>query len=98
MRAVGGNIELDIADARTDTDETCSALITLETVSQIKTDGEIADVLSMEAASADVWTLDISEDGMKLIVEWNDWEPRRQFVRCYEIAAKKVRVSIASSG
>lgn len=48
----------------------------------------------MEAHDAEVLTLKLNANGMLLVLEWNDWEPHRQFVRTYDIQANAVTVAI----
>jgi hypothetical protein len=67
----------------------------LENITLCEVDGEAVENLAMEASDGEVFTLDIREDGIELIVEWNEWSPaRRQFVRAYNVHASSVRVEI----
>ena len=64
----------------------------LENITLCEVDGEVVENLAMEASDGEVLTLDIHEHGIKLIVEWNEWTPRRQFVRTYDVQADSVGV------
>jgi len=95
VHIAGGEITLNVVDARTQNDLPCSVYITLKQVALIKADGEVADTFVMEAEDAEILSLDIDGDGIAMILEWNNWEPRRQFVRSYVIKAHDVRVVAA---
>ena len=74
------------------------ATVVLETVTGLVVDGRSQSALTMEAEDAEVLTLELNESGMLLILEWNDWGPRRQFVRTYVVQANAVRVAITPEG
>ena len=90
-----GQITLDVADARTQSDLPCSVRVALEHVTSIKADGEVADTFFMEAEDGEILSLDLRDDGIVMTLVWHDWKPRRQFTRQYEIKARNVRVVVA---
>jgi hypothetical protein len=68
----------------------------LENITLCEVDGEAVENLAMEASDGEVLSLDIRQDGIELIVEWNEWSPARsQFVRSYNVHAGSVRAEIA---
>jgi len=94
VQTTGSSITLNVVDARTQDDLPCSVRITLEEVALLKADGEVADTFVVEAKDAEILSLELRDDGIVMLLEWNDWEPRRQFVRSYEIKAHDVRVVV----
>jgi hypothetical protein len=46
----------------------------------------------MEAEDGEVLTLDIHEDRLTLVVEWNEFQARSSFVRGYELQADLIEV------
>lgn len=94
IQVTGNRITFNVVDARTQDNLPCSVEVTLEQVTLIKADGEVAGTFAMEAQDAEILSFDLHGDGITATLEWNDWEPRRQFVRSYEIAAHDVRVVV----
>lgn len=89
----GSNIELQLEGVTTD-QGIRAAKVVLEAVAGLVVDGRPQSALTMEAQDAEVFSLKLNEIGMVLILEWNDWEPRRQFVRTYDVRATAVSVVI----
>jgi len=89
----GASIELQLEGVTFDKGKHVATVI-LEDVTNLDANGAFPSRPTMEAADAEVLTLDLSDKGMKLIVEWNDWELRKQFVRSYHFQANVVRLRI----
>lgn len=71
-----------------------SATVRLEDVSSCEVDGQAVERLAMEAADGEVLTLHVRDDGIELIVEWNEWSPARQLVRTYDVHAGSVVIDL----
>lgn len=93
----GSSIELQLEGVTTDRGKH-AATVVLENVTGLVVDGRSQSALTKEAEDAEVLTLKLTESGVSMILEWNDWEPRRQIVRAYDVQANAVRVVITPEG
>jgi hypothetical protein len=59
-----------------------------------KADGELVAKLWMEAKDGEILTLEVNGHAVRLLVEWNEWQPRGQFVRCYDFEASSVLIEL----
>lgn len=86
-------LALELEDVLVDGQKTRVALAVSQ-VSSVMIDGEIANAPLMAANDGEVLTLEISEDGLSLIVEWNNFRHGKSFIRSYRVAGGKVSISV----
>ncbi len=70
-------------------------VVTVSAVTNVFVDGELSDESLMAAEDGEVLSLELSDDGFLLIIEWNIFTPRRMFTKSYKIVGGNVSVSVA---
>jgi hypothetical protein len=95
LRQKVGAVEVELEGATYD-GEPRSIILTFEGAADYTADDERVGGLFMEAEDGEVLTLDASDDGVRLLVEWNDFEAHKQFTRCYQFRANSVLVEFGA--
>ena len=72
----------------------CSVNIQLQGVQKIIIDGETANAVSMEAKDGEVLSLEYKDGGMKIIIEWHNFDDRASFVRSYSFLVDDIDIQV----
>jgi hypothetical protein len=72
-----------------------SATLILKNVARCEIDESVVAAIQMEAADGEVLSLHVRDDGIDMIVEWNDWATRSHSTRSYDLRANSVLVTVA---
>lgn len=86
-------LELELEDVLVDGQKSRVALM-VSHVSRVMIDGELSNAPLMAANDGEVLTLEISENSLSLIVEWNDFRHRKSFTKSYKVSGGKVCISV----
>ncbi len=70
-------------------------VLTVEPVTNVFVEGELSNEPLMAAEDGEVISLELSDDGFVLVVEWNNFTPRRMFTKSYKIIGGNVSFSVA---
>jgi hypothetical protein len=70
------------------------AIITCHQVSKIQIDEKTIDNPLMAAPDGEILSLEVSKEGLKAIIEWNDFENHDSFIHSYNIDCKFTKVEI----
>jgi hypothetical protein len=71
-----------------------SATLTLKNVTRCEIDESVVAAIHMEAADGEVLDLHVRDDGIDMIVEWNDWATGNHFNKRYDLRAESVLVTV----
>jgi hypothetical protein len=72
-----------------------SATLILKDVARCEIDESVVAAIHMEAADGEVLSLHVRDDGIDMLVEWNDWATRSHSTRSYDLRAESVLVTVA---
>jgi hypothetical protein len=80
-------VRLALSDVR-DRDRRRSVYLEVREVVEIVSDGVVVDTVSMEHEDGEVMTLDVSDENIYLIVQWNDFDNRTSVTKSYRIRGR----------
>jgi len=90
----GSNIELRL-EGVSSADGSRAATLVLENIVHCEIDGVVGASPIMEAGDGEVLKLTVRDDGIAMLIEWNEWETKSHFVRSYDLQADAVHVTLA---
>lgn len=65
-----------------------SVRIEVRDIVEIIADGAVVDTIAMEHEDGEVLTLEVSDESIFLIVQWNDFDNRKSVTRSYRITGR----------
>lgn len=88
-------LEIELEDVLVDGQKSRVTLM-VSPVSSVLIDGELSNVNVplMEANDGEILTVDMSENALSLIIEWNDFSRGKAFTKSYRVSGGKVSVSV----
>lgn len=69
-------------------------ILNISPVFSMKIDGEMSSAPLMAADDGEILTLEMSEQAVSLVIEWNDFSNKKSFVRSYQLLGRKVSVLV----
>lgn len=70
------------------------AVVTVSPASKIEIDGDISNVVVMAANDGEIIDLEITDNSLLLIIEWNDFSRRKSFTKSYRVLGENISVSV----
>lgn len=61
-------------------------ILKISPVASVMIDSELSDSYLMEAGDGEILSLEISDDGISMIIEWNDFSQGKSFTKVYKIS------------
>ena len=86
-------LELELEDVLVDGQKARVVLKVLP-VSSVMIDGELSNAPLMAADDGEILTLEMSENALSLIIEWNDFSRRKSFTKSYRVLGGEISVSV----
>lgn len=86
-------LELELDDVLVDGVKS-RVLLKLSPVVCMTIDGQLSDQHLMEQDDGEVLSLDMSEDGVSAVIEWNDFSQGKSVTKVYQISGGSVSVSV----
>jgi hypothetical protein len=77
-------------------DRLCSAAIAISGIRRIRIDNEEADVVTMEEQDGEILTLEIGENHLYAIIQWNDFVGHRSATLAYRIEGAATAIQFSS--
>jgi len=86
-------IELELEDVLVD-DRKSQILLIIFPALSLMMDGELSNLPLMAAEDGEVIMLEISENVLSLIIEWNDFSCRKSFTRSHQVQGGEISISM----
>lgn len=74
------------------------AVLKISPVVCVRVDGMLPTQQLMELDDGEVLSLETSEDGVLVIIEWNDFSQKKSVTRSYQISGSNISISVENSG
>lgn len=87
------DLKLELEDVLIDKDKS-HVVLAVSPVTDVFVDGELSDGSLMETSDGEVLSLDLSNDGFSVIVEWHDFTQGEMFTKSYRILGGNVSLSV----
>jgi|GEM_PF-2121555 len=96
FKRIGDSIKLELEDVDTgETGESKShVLIIFKAIRKINTDAKESGTDLMAAEDGEVLTLNLSEQQMELIVQWNEFSQHRHFMHSYYVDCERIQIEV----
>jgi hypothetical protein len=69
-------------------------LLMVQPVLGVTIDGEPSNDLLMEADDGEILTLELSDDFLSMVIEWNDFSHKKSVTKSYHVFGGKTSISI----
>lgn len=86
-------LELELEDVLVDGNKS-RVMIKLSPVVCVTIDDESSDQALMELSDGEVLSLDVSENSISAVIEWNDFSQGKSVTKVYQISGGSVSVSV----
>lgn len=86
-------LELELEDVLVD-GKKLRVVLKLAPVISMTIDGELSDQPLMVMGDGEVLSLDVSEEGISAVIEWNDFSQGKSLTKAYQVSGGSVSVSV----